>query len=84
MAGYRLPWFMERDGGPHEASFLRLDCSRMKSVFGWKPVWNYGEAVQKTAEWMEAYLNKRKVVPVMMQQIREYSSRLQEMCAQKI
>lgn len=42
---------------PHEASFLRLDCSRLKNIFSWKPTWNIGDAVEKTCsftkEWME-------------------------------
>ncbi len=38
------------DEEPHEANNLKLDCSLMRSVFGWKPVWSVEEAVQKTVE----------------------------------
>ena len=30
---------------PHEANFLKLDCSKIKSVFGWSPRWHIGEAI---------------------------------------
>ena len=30
-------WVNRYDGGPHEANFLKLDCSRVKKTFGWKP-----------------------------------------------
>lgn len=35
-----ISWKNVSDGGPHEANFLKLDCSKLKTVFGWKPVWN--------------------------------------------
>jgi CDP-glucose 4,6-dehydratase len=33
--------------GPHEANFLKLDCSKIKSVFGWKPTWHIDKAVDE-------------------------------------
>ena len=36
---------------PHEANFLKLDCSKIKKVFGWKPRWGVAEAVEKTVKW---------------------------------
>lgn len=50
LTGYEPQWFKKEECGPHEANFLRLDCSKIKSVFGWKPVWDYRKAVQKTVE----------------------------------
>ncbi len=47
-------WVGKSDGGPHEANFLRLDCSRVKSVFGWRPRRHVKEAVEMTAEWFRA------------------------------
>lgn len=41
---------------PHEANFLKLDCSKMKSVFGWQPTWHIDEAIEKTVEWSKVYL----------------------------
>lgn len=28
------------EGAPHEAGLLKLDCSRIKETFGWKPQWH--------------------------------------------
>ena len=42
-----IKWVNEYDGGPHEAGFLKLDCSRLKRTFGWKPRWNIKEAVSR-------------------------------------
>ena len=27
-------WVNQHDGGPHEANFLKLDCSKIKKTFG--------------------------------------------------
>ena len=40
---------------PHEANFLKLDCSRLKKKFGWKPVWNIETAVEKSVEWTKCW-----------------------------
>lgn len=57
---------------PHEANFLKLDCSKIKSVLKWKPRWHITDAVEKTVEWSKAYLNGENVSEVMEKQIREY------------
>ncbi len=57
---------------PHEANFLKLDCSRIKSVLGWKPRWHIDSAVEKVVEWSRAYLSGGDVSAVMEKQIREY------------
>ena len=35
------------DGGPHEANFLKLDCSRLKRTFDWEPKWNVAESIDR-------------------------------------
>lgn len=54
------------DGGPHEAAFLKLDNTKIKRIFGWKPRWHIGEAVEKTVEWTKVYLNMKKMIPAQM------------------
>jgi CDP-glucose 4,6-dehydratase len=39
---------------PHESNLLLLDCSKARSVFDWKPVWNVTQAIEKTIEWEKA------------------------------
>ena len=43
-------WRVQEDNGPHEANFLKLDCSKSKIVLGWKPRWNIKTAIDKTVE----------------------------------
>lgn len=67
-----IKWINQSDGGPHEANFLKLDCSKLKSVFGWKPTWNLNTAIEKTVEWTKAWQNGEDVNACMERQIREF------------
>lgn len=60
------------ENAPHEANFLKLDCSKIKSTFGWKPRWHIAEAIEKTVEWSKIYLQNGDVSAVMDKQIEEY------------
>ena len=53
--GDGLSWINQSDGGPHEANFLNLDCSRVKRVFGWTPRWGVKDAIRLTVEWCREY-----------------------------
>ena len=70
--GGGLRWINACDGGPHEANFLKLDCSKLKSGFGLRPHWNLDTAVAKTVEWSKCWLNGEDVRACMDQQIHEF------------
>lgn len=46
---------MSEANAPHEASFLKLDCSKARSTFGWEPVWNVDSAIRETVERYKAW-----------------------------
>ncbi|MBK5245419.1 MAG: CDP-glucose 4,6-dehydratase [Eubacteriaceae bacterium] len=70
--GEDIKWKNCSQGGPHEANFLKLDCSKLKTIFNWKPHWEVKTAVEKTVEWTKCYLNKSSVEECMNKQIDEY------------
>lgn len=57
---------------PHEANFLKLDCSKIKTTFAWTPRWHMQEAIQKTVEWSKVWMDGGDVPVVMRKQIREF------------
>ena len=71
-AGSHVTWKNEYDGGPHEANFLKLDCSKLKSVFGWRPRWNVETTMEKIVEWSLVYLKDGDVAECMGKQIEEF------------
>lgn len=70
--GEGLKWVNQYDGGPHEANFLKLDCSKIKRVFGWNPCWGVEDAIAKTVEWSKIYLAGQNVCECMDRQIEEF------------
>lgn len=70
--GDGMTWKSQADGGPHEATFLKLDNSKIKTVFGWRPRWHIGEAVDRVVAWSKGYLRHSNVCVEMMKQIEEY------------
>lgn len=70
--GDNLKWNCQSDGGPHEANFLKLDCSKIKRTFQWKPYWHVEDAVKRTVEWSKVYVAHGNLDGCMEQQIEEY------------
>ncbi len=54
-----LQWFDQSDGGPHEANFLKLDCTKLKQTFSWKPKWSIRETIEKVIEFEKLRLDNR-------------------------
>ena len=46
---------MSEANAPHEASFLKLDCSKARATFGWEPVWDVDSAIRETVAWYKAW-----------------------------
>lgn len=70
--GDNITWEDKFMGGPHEANFLKLDCSKIKTVFGWKPRWGVKIAIERTVEWSKCYLERNNIDECMNKQIREF------------
>ena len=65
-------WENLYQGGPHEANFLKLDCSKIRTAFGWKPHWQVAQAVKETAVWYQAWLAGKDMTAFTDEQIRKY------------
>ena len=70
--GEELKWIDRYDGGPHEAGFLKLDCSKLKSVFRWQPRWNLETAVEMAVEWSKCWLENGDIKECMDSQIEKF------------
>lgn len=70
--GEGLTWINQYDGGPHEANFLKLDCSKLKATFGWQPRWNLDTAIEKVVEWSKVWQSNGDIDQCMDKQIEEF------------
>ena len=59
--GNKVSWVNQYDGGPHEANFLKLDCSKLKKTFGWKPMMNVEETMDSIVDWYYEYSNENDI-----------------------
>ena len=65
-------WENHFAGGPHEANFLKLDCSRVKKTFGWKPNTGIRQAVEWSVLWYKAWLAGEDMTEATDRQIKEF------------
>ena len=75
--GGDFKYTINENNGLHEATYLKLDCARIKKVFGWHPVWNIEQAVEKTVEFTKEYLSGNEINRCMEKQIKSF---MEEFC----
>ena len=68
----KIKWINKSDNGPHEANFLKLDNTKIKQTFNWKPTWNIEKAIEKTVEWLNVYQNTGDIANCVNNQIDEF------------
>lgn len=54
---------------PHEANFLKLDCSKIKAVFGWSPRWHMEECMEMVCQFSKIWLSGGDIIAEMNREI---------------
>lgn len=62
---------------PHEATFLKLDCSKARARLGWRPRWKLERALEETVNWYRAFYAAADVRALSIAQIEAYSTRVE-------
>nr|WP_300826150.1 CDP-glucose 4,6-dehydratase [uncultured Schaedlerella sp.] len=70
--GEGIKWIAKSDKGPHESNFLKLDCSKLKTTFGWKPRWNLETAIESVVEWSKCWTADGNIRLCMDKEIEKY------------
>lgn len=70
--GRGASWVTDSGENPHEANFLRLDCSKAKSLLNWGPRLDIKTALKWIVEWYRAFQNGVDMRKVTESQIMEY------------
>ena len=60
------------ENAPHEANFLKLDCSKIKATFGWKPRWHIAECMEMVCRFSKVWLNDGDIPTEMDKEIKEF------------
>ena len=68
---------IETNPQPHEATYLKLDCSKAHSFLEWKPRWNIEKTLDSIVDWYKAYLNNAELRDLCYNQIELYFSNIE-------
>ena len=71
--GTSASYVIDKEKHPHEAHYLKLDCSKGKLQLGWRPRWDLEKAIDSIEEWTRAYQKGKNLPNVCLGQIEEYS-----------
>lgn len=71
-----LQWKCANSQIEHEANALFLDSAKAYKILRWKPIWSIDQALEKTADWYQAWFLSRDVIS--KQQLIEYIKSAQE------
>jgi CDP-glucose 4,6-dehydratase len=73
--GPKATFSIAKNKGLHEATFLKLDCSKAASALGWRPRWNIDATLRATVAWYKTYHERRRgIFEFCLEQIREIES----------
>lgn len=67
-------WLMDNGVHPHEAHYLKLDCSKAKSRLGWHPKWHLKDALSEIIDWHHSYRDGRNMRDFTLDQIQQYAN----------
>lgn len=71
-------WGLDKNLHPHEAHYLKLDCSKARTHLGWRPRWNLERTLTETVNWYRAYQSGEEMRGFSLEQIRAFQNSVAE------
>jgi CDP-glucose 4,6-dehydratase len=65
-------WILDDGNHPHEAHYLKLDCSKAKARLDWHPKWSLGECLNRIVDWQIKYQQGCNMKLISLEQIQLY------------
>lgn len=73
--GEGADWNRDSGSHPHEANYLKLDCSKAKTLLHWQPRWGLDEALFRIVKWHKAWLHGDDMRAFTLAEIKDYEQR---------
>lgn len=70
--GEGASWQLDGEDHPHEAGYLKLDCSKAKARMGWHPRWSLLETLQRITHWHKAWSEREDMKAHSLSEINDY------------
>ena len=71
--GGNASWSLDKNNNPHEAGFLKLDCSKASNRLKWNPKWNLKYTLKSIVDWHQLYINGDDLKKQCLKEIKTYS-----------
>jgi len=65
-------WSLDKDNNPHEANFLKLDCSKAANQLKWFPKWRLKESLETIVNWHQVFMSGGNVQKQCLMEINKY------------
>ena len=69
-----VTWRLDDVVNPHEAKFLKLDCSKAAYHLNWQPKWHADETIEKIVSWYQAWKDGKDMQEKCLEEIRQYNN----------
>ena len=63
---------IDKSQQPHEANFLKLDCSKAATRLKWHPQWRLEYTLEKITTWHRAWLDRKNMKNHCLEEIKDY------------
>jgi CDP-glucose 4,6-dehydratase len=70
--GNNASWILDKNNNPHEAGFLKLDCSKASNKLKWTPKWNLQLTLKSIVDWHQLYSNGGDIKKQCLKEINRY------------
>lgn len=70
--GGNASWKLDENKNPHEAGFLKLDCSKALKRLKWKPRWDLEHTIHLIVDWHKNYINGNDLKKQCLKEINNY------------
>ncbi|MBN6046137.1 CDP-glucose 4,6-dehydratase [Citrobacter sp. ku-bf4] len=70
--GEGAAWQLDGDEHPHEAHYLKLDCSKARMRLNWQPRWNLVETLNRIVKWHKSWTAGANMFELTRSEISDY------------
>lgn len=70
--GDEASWQLDGQDHPHEAHYLKLDCSKAKMRMEWHPRWDLNTTLSRIVDWHKAWLSGEDMRTYTLNEINDY------------
>jgi len=70
--GNGASWQLDKNNNPHEAGYLKLDCSKAAMRLNWYPKWNLEHTLESIINWHQQYIAQKNIQEQCLLEIAKY------------